>query len=244
MSQPSGARTVAGDLTSAFDFTSSGPRPAPARPAGVPAFSGRWRPAPPADQSMPVQEEGTRPARPLPYQPNAWGRVAGGNLKLTLANTGSASVHMALYPYAGEFALPVHVDVHGSTTLDVPVQKGSYNLTLTGPNGFRREFAGALSGAASGVVVEPEIEARQRSLRLTVTNTGGVKADIRIAPLAYGDPGDERSFTLKPGRSKHVTWHCEDHEGWYDLRVTCEQDPSYGRRLMGHIENGRPSVTG
>ncbi|WP_214416568.1 phosphocholine-specific phospholipase C [Sphaerisporangium fuscum] len=235
-------RTVAGDLTSAFDFTASGPRPTPAEPAEVPAFTGRWRPAPPADQRMPVQEEGSRPARPLPYQPDGWGVVEAGRLKLTLANTGTESVHMAIYPYAGEFTVPVHVDVLGSATVEAPVPNGSYNLTLTGPNGFRREFAGTLSGAAAGVRVESEVEGRRQSLRLTVTNGGDRAVELRIAPLAYG--GDERTFTLGPGHRRHVTWHCREGQGWYDLRVTCEQDPSYVRRLMGHIENGRPSVTG
>ncbi|MFG1704127.1 phospholipase domain-containing protein [Nonomuraea sp. M3C6] len=67
---------------------------------------------------------------------------------------------------------------------------------------------------------------------------------LRIAPEAYGDAGDERTFTLKPGHVKHVTWHAKDQHGWYDLRVTCQEDESFLRRLMGHIENGEPSVTG
>ncbi|RCG20167.1 phospholipase C, phosphocholine-specific [Sphaerisporangium album] len=237
-------RTVAGDLTSAFDFGAGGHRPDLTAPGPVPPFTGRWRPAPPAGQKMPVQEAGTRPARSLPYQPDAWGRVVDGKVRLRLANSGERSVHMTLFPYAGEFDLPVHVDVLGSAELDVPVRNGSYDFTLTGPNGFRREFTGSPAGAASGLVVEPEIRGKQRSLTLTVTNTGAAKVDVGIAPLAYGDRRDERAFTLKPGQDKHVTWHCDDHEGWYDLRVTCAQDASYGRRLMGHIENGRASVTG
>jgi phospholipase C len=28
---------------------------------------------------------------------------------------------------------------------------------------------------------------------------------------------------------------------WYDLIVTVDEEPAFGRRLAGHIETGRPS---
>lgn len=71
-------RTVTGDLTSAFDFGRGRPRPDVERPGPVPPFTGRWRPVPPTVQRMPEQEPGTRPARPLPYQPDAYGRLVAG----------------------------------------------------------------------------------------------------------------------------------------------------------------------
>jgi phospholipase C len=235
-------RTVAGDLTSAFDFTGRGERPTPAQPGPVPSFSGRWRPVPPANQSMPVQEEGVRPARPLPYQTNGWVRLLGTTLEVTMANTGTDSAHMTLYPYAGEFATPLHVDVHGVLTRTVDVGKGSYDLVLTGPNGFRREFGGSLSGAAAKVQVNVVLDVDPRKVRVEITNLGDTRVKLLARALAYGDK--EQAVPLRPGQYHQVIWPVEDSQGWYDLDITCEEDPSYRRRLMGHVENGRPSVTG
>ncbi len=41
-----------------------------------------------------------------------------------------------------------------------------------------------------------------------------------------------------------LTWVTEDAQGWYDLDLSVAEDPSFRRRLMGHIENGRPSISG
>ncbi|MFK9339937.1 phospholipase C, phosphocholine-specific, partial [Escherichia coli] len=76
-------RRVAGDLTSAFDFaTPTAPPPVPppvetvAGPQPSPAGH-RWYPQVPAEQRMPVQEPGAKPARALPYQPDAEAVVRG-----------------------------------------------------------------------------------------------------------------------------------------------------------------------
>nr|WP_055503003.1 phospholipase C, phosphocholine-specific [Nonomuraea pusilla] len=235
-------RAVSGDLTSAFDFSGSSRPPAPARPAAVPAFTGRWRPAPPAQQAMPVQEEGVKPARPLPYQPNAWARLLGDTLELTLANSGAASAHLALYPYAGEFGLPRQFDVQGSVTEQVALPGDTYDLLLVGPNGFRREFGGARTGAAARVQVSSVIDIDPRRLRVEIANNGDQRVVLRVRALAYGDK--EQTVPLRPGQYRQVVWPLEDSHGWYDLRVTCDEDPAFNRRLMGHVENGRPSVTG
>src|SRR5262249_20353458 len=74
-------RRVCGDLMSAFDFT---------------ATSGAMS-APPSQRQNGLQEAGARPARALPYQPNANAQVAGDRLQLTLGNDGTASVHMTVH---------------------------------------------------------------------------------------------------------------------------------------------------
>ncbi len=108
-------RTVSGDLTSAFDFANPRSRPNVTRPQPTPPLEPRWTPTPPALQHMPVQEGGTRPARALPYQPDASATVDSGARSLTvrLVNGGAESAHLALYPYADEFDLPRHYDVPG-----------------------------------------------------------------------------------------------------------------------------------
>ncbi|MFG2771350.1 phosphocholine-specific phospholipase C [Streptomyces sp. NPDC048350] len=236
-------RAVTGDLTSAFDFRRAHRQPDVEEPGPIPPFSGRWRPQPPAVQQMPVQEPGTRPARPLPYQPDAQARVTGGALTVDLTNSGKASAHFALYPYAGEFAVPQHRDVRGKAQWAVPLTRDHYRFTITGPNGFRREFEGP---AAGGADVASHLDHHDRDLHLTVRNTGTATVSFTVRPLGYVDQDDLRDWTrtvkVKPGRSRTLVHSAADAHGWYDVEVTAPG--GFRRRLMGHIENGRASVSG
>ncbi|MGP3928149.1 phosphocholine-specific phospholipase C [Streptomyces sp. 8N616] len=245
-------RRVTGDLTSAFDFRSGRPLPELDRPAPIPPFTGRWRPVPPAEQQMPAQEPGTRRARPLPYQPDAHARIAGRKVRLLLVNTGSSSAHFALYPYAGEFKDPQHKDVKGIAGWEVPVAGDAYRFTVTGPNGFRREFAGPAAGkhagAGAAAEVATRIDPRDRDVVLTLANRGTEPLTFTVRPTGYVDDADlwdwTREIVVKPGRSRTVVHSAADAHGWYDLTIAVTEDPAFHRRLMGHIENGRESVSG
>ncbi|MGW6566818.1 phosphocholine-specific phospholipase C [Streptomyces sp. NPDC054975] len=239
-------RAVTGDLTSAFDFRRAHRRPEVEEPGPIPPFSGRWRPQPPLVQKMPVQEPGTRPARPLPYQPDAQARVGTGQVTVDLKNTGKASAHFALYPYAGEFTVPQHLDVRGTAQWAVPLTRDHYRFTITGPNGFRREFEGPATGGAE---LASYIDHHDRDLHLTVRNTGKAPVSFTVRPVGYMDPEDlgdlrdwTRTVTVKPGRSRTLVHSAADAHGWYDVEVTAPG--GFRRRLMGHIENGRASVSG
>ncbi|MEN8650742.1 phospholipase C, phosphocholine-specific [Streptomyces sp. 21So2-11] len=238
-------RAVTGDLTSAFDFRRGRSLPDVEQPGAIPPFTGRWRPAPPLEQHMPVQEEGTRPARPLPYQPDADGRVHDGVFKVALSNRGRESAHFALYPYAGEFAVPQHRDVRSEAQWRVPLTRDAYRFTITGPNGFRREFAGSKAGRAE---VSSYIGVRDRELHLTLVNRGRTALTFELRTLAYDDEDGRhdrpRRIVVKPGRSRTVVHDADDAHGWYDLELTAAGDGGFRRRLMGHIENGRASVSG
>ncbi|MFG2329161.1 phosphocholine-specific phospholipase C [Streptomyces sp. NPDC048604] len=238
-------RRVTGDLTSAFDFRRSHRRPPVEQPGPVPPFSGRWRPQPPLVQKMPVQEPGSRPARPLPYQPDADAAVDGATATVTvrLRNSGRSAAPLALYPYAGEFAVPQHTDVRGAAEWSVPLAGERYRFTITGPNGFRREFAGPASSPAE---VASRVDHEDRDLHLTLRNTSGTPVTYTVRPLGYVDDADladwTRTVTVKPGRARTVVHSAADAHGWYDVEVTGPD--GFRRRLMGHIENGRASVSG
>ncbi|MEU2578701.1 phosphocholine-specific phospholipase C [Streptomyces anulatus] len=238
-------RRVTGDLTSAFDFTRVRRQPAVEQPGAIPPLSGRWQPKPPAVQQLPAQEPGARPARPLPYQPDARARRSGDTLRVELANTGRSSAHFALYPYAGEFPAPQHKDVRDTAYWTVPLTGEAYRFTVTGPNGFRREFAGPSDGGAE---VASRIDHRDRDLHLTLRNTGRRTLTFLVRPLGYVDEDDVRDWTrrvtVKPGRSRALVHSAADAHGWYDLAVTVDGEDGFRRRLMGHIENGRASVSG
>ncbi|MEU9063655.1 phospholipase domain-containing protein, partial [Streptomyces sp. NPDC048430] len=188
---------------------------------------------------------GARPARPLPYQPDAQARRVAGGLRLDLGNTGRSSAHFTLYPYAGEFPAPQHRDVRGTARWSVPLTGEAYRFTVTGPNGFRREFEGPSGGGAE---LASRIDAHERDLHLTLRNNGRRTLTYTVRPLGYVDEDDLRNWTrtveVKPGRSRTVVHSAADAHGWYDVEVTADEAGSFRRRLMGHIENGRASVTG
>ncbi|PSL51012.1 phosphoesterase family protein [Saccharothrix carnea] len=195
-------RTVCGDLTSAFDFIRRARRPV-------------------------VAEPGVRPARPLPYQPDASGAVVGGEVRLALRNTGDESVHLALHPH------DLHFDVRSAREVAVPFD-GRYRFTVVGPNGFRREFAG---GRGETVAVESSVHRHSRVLSVTLANSG---AEV----VTFAVVGDGRDFkvAVRPGKRRLVPWLTAFRHGWYDLTITA--DGGFHRGLAGHVENGRESVSG
>ncbi|MFW5420812.1 phospholipase C, phosphocholine-specific [Nocardiopsis sp. CNT-189] len=246
-------RTVCGDLTGAFDFSEGRPQPAVQEPGPIPEFTRRWRPRPPKEQVMPVQEEGRRPARPLPYQPDAHGRydAGAGAVLITAANTGTSSAHLALYGYRGEFDAPQHRDIAPGAEdgpWKAPVPGDGYDLLLTGPNGFRREFTGSAAADAPGgsARVESRIEAEGRKVRLTLGNDGDADLAFTVTPQGHSAErgAKEKEVCLSPGAEKTLTWPASPTEGWYDLAVTLAGDDAFLRRLAGHIENGGESVSG
>jgi phospholipase C len=46
------------------------------------------------------------------------------------------------------------------------------------------------------------------------------------------------------GEATHRVDPLARSHGWYDLMVTCDNDPLFTRRFVGHLENGKPSITG
>ena len=237
-------RKVTGDLTGAFDFRRGHRQPEVEQPGAIPAFSGRWAPQPPLKQSMPVQEPGTRRARPLPYQPDAYVKPGeNGALSVRLRNGGRSSAHFALYPYADEFKIPQHQDVVREGSWTVPVAKDAYAFTITGPNGFRREFAGGKNGSA-----QLASAITRREIHVTLANRGRKELVFTVEPVGYVAERHVRSRTrvvrVKAGSSRTIAWHTDDEHGWYDIVATAAGEPAFRRRLMGHIENGRASVSG
>src|SRR5580692_3970824 len=91
-------RAVSGDLTSAFDFKTlnAAVTRLPSTVAYRPPDNERhpdYKPASPAEQSMPVQEPGGRPARALPYnlEVDTEADRVGGAVVLTFRNAGAAA---------------------------------------------------------------------------------------------------------------------------------------------------------
>ena len=142
-------RAVCGDLTSAFDFeTATYSMPAlPKTSAQAGAQKCAHAPAePPREGSMPVQEIGTRPRRPLPYRPDATIARDGGSLLVRLSNAAEAtsSAHFAVY--ANDDSAPRQYDVAPGESIKDTF--ASSDVAIHGSAGFVRRFGATAMSAA------------------------------------------------------------------------------------------------
>jgi len=265
-------RSVCGDLLAAFDFEHPvyglPDLPFVAAPVGD---AHQYHPMP-ASNVLPVQETGSKPARPLPYQPNA--NLAGFSTSgstvtadLVLSNNGqhvrkashfavydntlTASPSLADFPRAfpGQYTVAASNRTADATLAAGPVDpSGGYDITVIGPNRFLRRFAGNVTtpGAAARVTALYGSEGRGPQPLLTLILASASASDLTFAvtPNNYcADPA--RTYRVRPGqRVAHELDPLATAGGWYDLTVTIEDDGCWSQRYAGHLETGQPSVTG
>ncbi|MFD7401564.1 phosphocholine-specific phospholipase C [Streptomyces sp. NPDC059866] len=239
-------RTVCGDLTSAFDFSRKDSRPAalPETDEYEPQDRERhpdYKPTPPADPDMPKQERGLRPSRPLKYAPYVDGSVDAAAGKFTLTFASGAKAGAAFHVTSGNrtdgpWQYTTEAGKNISDTWNSAYSKGSYDLTVHGPNGFVRFFKGA------NKVAGPEVTARHRGddIELTFTNKGSGTVQLKVAD---GYRGRTRTVRVRAGATVRQTVDLAASRRWYDLTVTSDADPAFVRGFAGHVENGRPGVS-
>jgi phospholipase C len=239
-------RAVTGDLTSMFDF-----RTPNATPAKLPDASGLPKRAaaatatlpfpktPDSPEPQPRQEPGQRPARPLPYAFEVAGEVKPNGLALTLANTGAAGATFELRAAHGGEPRFYAIET-GKTVEDLAPADGRYDLTLYGPNGYLRGFRG--EAGAAGPEVSAKFNPREGGLLVSLRNTGSKPLTLDIRPNAYLQTAP-RLHRLAPGAEVTDVWSLKASHNWYDFIVTCAEAPSFGRRLAGHGEDGKPSLS-
>ncbi len=265
-------RSVCGDLTGAFDFAAPvyGKPELPATAViGDPA-GGSYHP-PVTTNEPPQQEPGRKPARALPYQPNA--NLDGITVEdgavtadLSFSNSGphvGKASHFAVYDNAAPAAtlvdypakLPAQFTVDPSTAVwnrtvpgSIRLGDGRYDLTVIGPNRFLRHFTGDVHGPGRTAQVEAAYYeggfARRPKLILELANHGARPVTFTVGPNAYScRPG--RTVHVPPnGRARHVLDPAAESNGWYDVSVTVSSDRTWSRRYLGHLEDGTDSVTG
>ncbi|KAB0572848.1 phospholipase C, phosphocholine-specific [Ideonella dechloratans] len=254
-------RTVAGDLSSAFNFVNPNNEPLPSLPAltkeAVDALRAQQEAMPKVkvpgvdQQTLPVQPAGTRPSRALPYAlaADATPDAAGHGLLLDFVNAGDVGAVFHVYDRLHLNRKPRRYTVGAGQRLqgrwDLRASAGRYDLWVLGPNGWHRAFVGSLARRASTPVVEARVAPRPSSgkiLQVTLQNLGSVAATVRITALAYRTDGPWL-FSVPPGGS--VSWNpgLAGSQGWYDLQFTIEQLEGWSRRAAGRLENGQHSVS-
>ncbi|MBW8806175.1 MAG: phospholipase C, phosphocholine-specific [Catenulisporales bacterium] len=237
-------RAVCGDLTSAFDFgrRESAVPALPSTGSYVPPDHARHPSYPltlPASPAMPKQEPKPRPARALPYDLAADGRLAGGALTVAFASHGRAGANFIVTSTTdptGPWSYTVGAGQHLTGTWRMI---GAYDFDVRSANGFLREFKGG-SAEAGPEVVAAHV-AGSRELKLTITNSGDAAVTLTITDAYCGDRKSTQS--VRPGQHATHVVQAQAAGGWYDVTVTSDHDAAYVRRFAGHVEDGKPSVS-
>jgi phospholipase C len=244
-------RAVAGDLTSAFNFRTPNAKivALPSTSAYIPPTQDRYpdyEPPVPANQAMPVQEPGTRPARPVPYTLYADGsaKPGDGTFEITFSNAGRTAVYQVRSGNSSHgpwtYTVGKGEKVADSYLISANGLTG-YDLSVYGPNGFLRAFRGSLSGAST-VQLDLRTEYNEKGNAITLHGTNGGSQTIRLN-IADAYTGQTISRELKPGQSHRMTWELHQSFGWYDLVATVESDSTFRYQIAGHVETGEESRT-
>jgi phospholipase C len=251
-------RAVSGDLMSAFNFVN----PNDATPT-LPSTTGYappdqlrhpdYVPVPPLVQAVPKQEPGVRPARALPYEffVRLRSGASQGKIALGFVNSGQAGAAFLVYSTNSSTA-PLTYTVEAGKRLDdqLPLNaNGTYDYTVYGPNGYLRRFAGKPVAASNwwskSEVANPEVaegyDVANGNLQLRLENQGTAHCEFTITN-AY-DPSMVIRQKVAGGKTDEIYLDLRAAYGWYDLTVTVDTDPTFTRRLGGHVETGHSSFS-
>ncbi|MFI7627114.1 phosphocholine-specific phospholipase C [Microbispora rosea] len=258
-------RKVCGDLTTAFDFAKPvyGMPDLPETGPLIPET--RYTPLP-GDNTMPTQEEGTKRARPLPYQPNAnLTGFTGAVANLTFSNDApfvTKASHFAVYnnraglptlaqypaAFPGQYTVAAKSTMSGTGAVGSSADDTAYDITVTGPNRFLRRFVGDVATAGKDLVVEADYydgkSTKNPKLKLWLRNNGDTRVTFTITHNNYNS-GKPQTVTVNAhGKEAWTVNPVKESDGWYDVTVTADNDEGWSQRFVGHLETGEASITG
>ncbi len=231
-------RTVCGDLTSAFDFESASDRvpPLPSVEADMPDQSTPppppYHPVPPAVGSVPTQEPGVRPSRRLGYRFEVQFDADPQTLNLAVRNSGKLGVGLqarSLTIARAPYSYTIGAGDELTTSLPNP---GTYDLSVHGPNGFFRRFAGS---PATVLRVEAHGDHGTGRLGLRIIDQGARRHRPPVVVGIADAYGRDRQIPIK--RTAELTIDTRHSGGWYDIALTTPSDASFSYQLAGRLES-------
>jgi phospholipase C len=250
-------RAVAGDLTSAFNFSSPNDEALPtlsvlSKPDADDCRTSQEKLAPvpvpgQMDQRGARQARGMRPSRALPYELHVSGRAtpSGSTMELIFGNTGSVGAVFHVYDRIHLDRIPRRYTVEAGKQLrdrwNTGDDEGGYDLWVLGPCGFHRSFRGAVptTPEAARPEIKVRYDAENYSLKLVVFNRGRAPCEVTVQPNAYRTDGPWVLPVKARGRAQHA-WGLGGSGNWYDFKVTAE---NFERRFAGRMETGESGVS-
>ncbi|MFJ3903730.1 phosphocholine-specific phospholipase C [Streptomyces sp. NPDC090025] len=233
-------RSVAGDLTSVFDFSgedivwpelpdTSG------NVAKADAAVGRPSIAVPSPQFFPRQQRGTRPARPVPYALSLRAKVRDGRVELDLRNRGRQAAVFQVYGEPGSTPDFYTVGAGGHLNGARALQGDAYDIRVHGPNGSLWHLRGDAEDALEARLKEDRDDDRAY-LEIEIANRGRRARTVLVGDLAYG--GGVREVRIG-GRDERTVRLRVPAERWYDVAVGAADDPRFLRRFAGRFADRR-----
>ncbi len=124
-------------------------------------------------------------------------------------------------------------------------ENGRYHLSVYGPNGFYREFAGDKNDPEIDVSLEYEKSPTSSSLTgnivVIANNMGDKDMEISLADNGYG--GTKKTISLKSSSSIRDVINLKNSYGWYDVSIRVGGRDHYLKRYAGRVETGAHSKT-
>ncbi|WP_146849784.1 phosphocholine-specific phospholipase C [Brevifollis gellanilyticus] len=228
--------------------------------------------APEESRFLPQQEAGQRVSCALPYELKVDGRlkVKDGAFEMTFEaghqDFGAKSAGAPFQVYApGKFG---SADGGAGTSLEScrrwsfavsagdrvshawkvgDFESGRYHLRAYGPNGFYREFRGALDGPALEVSFDSE-RTGPNAGRLTgkgvlnLLNRDSSRS-MKVMVTHHVGSGVASGHLLAPGEGVRVVLDFASSHRWYDFSIVVEGNQGFGRRCAGRIENGEAGLS-
>ena len=171
-------------------------------------------------------------SRRLGYRFDVGFRADHSHLHLDLANRGTLGVGLQARSLSVSGA-PYSYTVGAGHELSVQLPNpGTYDLSLHGPNGFFRHFAGS---RATTLEVEVQADHSGGQLRLRLSGPHGSGHHHQTVVKVVDAYGRDRHVTLRGGGE--ILVDTQHSGGWYDLALTSPSDSSFSYQLAGRLES-------
>ena len=208
---------------------------------------------------LPKQEAGTRSSCAIPYELYVEGKIADDRqtfeITMNAANkvfgkkaAGSPFLIYALNQYQNDplkvwnYAVRAGDNITDTWNL-ADFQDGKYHLSIYGPNGFFREFAGDGKDLNIQTVCTYVMDKSGKptgDLQVEIHNKEAAGQTVQILDNVY----QQKAIAVKVpanGSARSVISLTKSH-GWYDFNVKIGESPTL-KRFAGHVETGKESVT-
>jgi len=165
----------------------------------------------------------------------------GSSLTLSFRNEGAAGAVLHVYDRLHLSRIPRRYTVEAGRSLMDHWEiagDGSYDLWVSGPNGFVRGFSGNVDG--------PEIDfalayrSAERSIELQLANRNEKPTSLSLESKVYG-PFAARKVELSAHGTASLRWDVSTSGNWYDLTLLAGQ--GFVRRFAGRLETGKNGIS-